>query len=239
LIRAEVRVSQRQFLLGCGVTGLALAACFMLILPPALAGVVGILAGIFGPITYLRRKHAARVAAFTAQLPDALELMMRGLRVGHPVSVTIRNVARTMPDPIGAEFRKLADQINHGDYLTEAFRDLADRMGQEDMDYLSVSLSIQHGTGGNLAEMLGTLSKVIRDRIMMRRRVKAISAEGRISAMLLSCLPVLIYVATTLSAPTYYGDVMDSPYFMPIAGTIVALVVSNALALYKLTNFRM
>lgn len=237
LKQAELQMTPARFLTACGAAALAIALCAIAFVPPLVALALGAVLGVFGPVTYLRQKHTRRVEAFTMQLPDALELMMRGLRVGHPVSVTISNVVRTMPDPIGAEFRKLGEQINHGEYLTEAFKDLADRMGQEDMDYLSVSLSIQHGTGGNLAEMLGTLSKVIRDRIMMRRRVKAISAEGRISALLLSSLPVVIYIATSLSAPNYYGDVMDNPYFMPIAGVIIALVVANALALRKLVNF--
>lgn len=186
----------------------------------------------------LKARHQKRVEAMTSQLPDALDLITRGLRVGHPVSATIANVGRTMADPIGAEFRILGEQISHGDYLSDAFNDLAARYDQEDVEYLAVAISIQHGTGGNLAEILATLSKVIRDRIIMRRKIRAISSEGRASAYILSALPVMIYFATSFTAPDYYSGVSDDPMFRPIAFTIVALVVGNFLALRKLVSFQ-
>ncbi|SFE11246.1 tight adherence protein B [Sulfitobacter brevis] len=198
----------------------------------------GIVLACLGVRQVLMARHNKRVDALTQQLPDALDLMMRGLRVGHPVNATIANVGRTMADPIGAEFRILAQQVSHGDYLTDAFTDFAERVGREDVEYLAVSINIQHGTGGNLAEMLSTLSTVVRDRILMRRRVRAISSEGRISAYLLSSLPVVIYLATTITAPSYYADVSDDPLFKPIAFAIVALVVGNFLALRKLVSFQ-
>lgn len=205
------------------------------------SGVVAIgLGGLvaLAPVAILRARHAKRVEAFALQLPDALDLMMRGLRIGHPISATIANVGRTMPDPIGAEFRIIAQKIDHGDFLTNAFSDLAQSLNQEDMHYLAVSIRIQHGTGGNLADMLGTLSKVIRSRIMLRRRVRALSSEGRISSLLLSSLPLVIYAGTSFLAPDYYGAVQDSPMFLPIACVIVALVVGNFVILRRLVNFQ-
>ncbi|TMM54627.1 type II secretion system F family protein [Sulfitobacter sabulilitoris] len=237
LMQAGLYLSPTMVLLGCAVLTLVLAAPALVLAGlPGLAGAVAMGFGL--PLMIIDARRKKRVETFANQLPDALDLMQRGLRVGHPVSVTIGSVGKTMPDPIGQEFRMLSDQITAGDYLTDAFNDLANRMKQEDMDYLSVSISIQHGTGGNLADMLGVLSKVIRDRIMMRRRVKAISSEGRISALLLSALPVGIYVTTSFTAPDYYGGVSDDPLFRPIAVIIVLLVVGNALALRKLVNFK-
>jgi len=235
---AGFSVSPRGFVIGC----LALAALSggfaSLILSPLMGLPIGFAAGIVLPNAVVGARVKKRTAALVDQLPDALDLMMRGLRVGHPVSVTIGNVARTMPDPIGAEFRKVAEQVAHGDYLTAAFADLAARVQLEDMDYLSASLTVHYGTGGNLADMLGTLSKVIRDRITMRRRIRAISSEGRMSALILSALPVLIYMTTKVTAPSYYGGVSDDPLLMPIAVVIVGLVVGNGIALSKLSNFR-
>lgn len=223
-------------LTACGA--LAAAALLSFQLPVFAALPAGAALSGFGAISILKARHRRRVDALTQQLPDALELMMRGLRVGHPISATIANVGRTMADPVGAEFRLLAEQVRHGDYLTDAFKDFADRVGQEDVEYLAVSISIQHGTGGNLAGMLETLSKVVRDRIVMRRRIKAISSEGRISAWLLSALPVVIYLATSITAPDYYGGVSGDPLFKPIAAAIVALVIANFLALRKLVSFQ-
>ncbi|MGJ8546046.1 MAG: type II secretion system F family protein [Sulfitobacter sp.] len=237
LRRAGLDGKAMHILVATLLGGLVLAILFGFYLPPLMALPLGLITGFFLTHSLIKARHQKRVDALTQQLPDALDLMMRGLRVGHPVNATIANVARTMPDPIGAEFRILSDQIAHGDYLTDAFNDLAERVGQEDVDYLAVSINIQHGTGGNLAEMLGTLSKVVRDRIIMRRRIKAISSEGRMSAWVLSSLPLLIYVATSVTNPDYYGGVSDDPMFLPIVCVIVALVVANFLTMRKLVTF--
>ncbi|WP_372835286.1 type II secretion system F family protein [Puniceibacterium confluentis] len=236
--RAGVQMSGNAFLVLCAVATIGLGGIAGLAFGPLFGVALGPGLGLLAPVAVLRARHARRVATFAQQLPDALDLMMRGLRVGHPISATISNVGRTMADPIGAEFRTMATQISHGDYLADAFQDLAQRMQQEDMDYLAVSISIQHGTGGNLADMLSTLSRVIRQRIMLRRRVKALSSEGRISAMLLSSLPVIIYGATSILAPDYYGAVQDHPMFMPIGFVIVGLVLANFLVLRHLVNFQ-
>lgn len=214
------------------------SVALLVLMNSLLAVVLGIIFGVFGTIAYLKSLHQKRMVALTAQLPDALDLMMRGLKVGHPVGATVANVGRTMSDPIGREFRILSEQISHGDFLTDAFADMAVRSGQEDVEYLSVAISIQHGSGGNLADVLGTLSKVVRERIVMRRRVRAISSEGRLSAYLLSALPVLIFLSTSISSPGYYTDVSDDPAFMPIAIIIVLLVLGNFFALRKLVTFK-
>lgn len=236
--RAGFEGKEALILIALAVLALLLGFALSLRLSALVAYPAGALTALLMVKSFLQKRHAKRVDALTHQLPDALDLMMRGLRIGHPVSATISNVGRTMPDPIGAEFRQLAEQISHGDYLTDAFTDFADRVGQEDVEYLAVSIRIQHGTGGNLADMLGTLSKVVRDRIVMRRRVRAISSEGRMSAYVLSALPVLIYVITSYTAPDYYGAISDDPMYQPIALIIIALVVANFLALRKLVTFK-
>ncbi|SFN50103.1 tight adherence protein B [Roseovarius lutimaris] len=235
---ADMEGKETAILLSMIFLGLLATLSLMLLINLVLAVALGALIGLFGTIAYLKHKHQKRITALTRQLPDALELMMRGLRVGHPVGATVDNVGRTMSDPIGREFRILSEQIRHGDYLTDAFADLANRVGQEDVEYLSVAISIQHGSGGNLADVLGTLSKVVRERIVMRRRVRAISSEGRLSAYLLSALPVLIFFSITISSPGYYTDVSDAPVFIPIAVTIVLLVVGNFFALRWLVTFK-
>ncbi len=222
----------------CGSAGFLFGAVLSIILHAGVAFPLGILASAMMTRSFLKARHQRRVNALVQQLPDALDLMMRGLRVGHPVNATIANVGRSMPDPIGAEFRQLGEQIAHGDFLVDAFKDFGERVGQEDVEYLAVAVSIQHGTGGNLAEMLGTLSQVVRDRIVMRRRIMALSSEGRLSATLLSAMPVVIYLATSITAPEYYSGVSDDPMFRPLAWAIVLLVIGNYLALRKLVSFK-
>lgn len=178
------------------------------------------------------------MTAMTHQLPDALDLMARGLIVGHPLNTTIASVATDMQDPIGTEFGVMVDQISYGDDLVDSFVDFADRTDLEDVQYLAISVAIQAGTGGNLAQVLSTLAKVIRDRITMRKRIQAISSEGRLTSNFLSLLPVAILTFTMVTTPDYYGGVSGDPLFRPIAITVVVLMVVNYFAMRRLVNFK-
>jgi len=205
---------------------------------PLIAIAIALVVGVVAPVAYINIRRTRRVEAFAVQLPDALDQMKRGLAVGHPVNTTIRAVATSMKDPVASEFQRMADQVVYGDTLPDAVDDMARRMDVEDAYYLAASIRIQHGTGGNLGAMLGTLSTVIRSRFAMRRRIKAVSSEGRISALLLSCLPFLMFGGTLITAPDYYSSVSDDPKFYPMCAMIVFFVVGNGLILRKLVNFR-
>ncbi|MDI3334889.1 type II secretion system F family protein [Defluviimonas aestuarii] len=202
------------------------------------AALVGLIVSILAPITWLRFLRNKRMDTLVRQLPDALDLMSRGLRVGHPLNTTIAAVAKDMRDPIATEFGVMVDQVSFGDDLVDAVMDFAERTELEDARYLAVSVAIQHGTGGNLADVLSTLSKVIRDRMSMRKRIKAISAEGRLTSYFLSFLPFLIFGAMSATSPDYYIGVMDNPMFRPMAIVVVGLVIANFVVMQRLVNFR-
>ena len=172
------------------------------------------------------------------QLPDALDLMARGLKVGHPLNTTLNSVATEMQDPIGSEFGVVVDQVSFGDDLSEAFRDFAYRIDQEDVHYLSTAIAIQHGTGGDLARVLNVLSRTIRDRLNMRKKIKALTAEGRLTAAFLSIIPVFIFVSMQILTPSYYGSIANEPEAVPLGVAIVVLALLNAIILRKLVNFR-
>ncbi len=222
----------------CGVlaTVIAAAASFALTIPQAVA--VGFVLGLFLPIALIRSRSKARVDALTKLLPEALDLMARGLRVGHPLNTSIAAVAEEMPDPIGTEFGLVADQVSFGEDLVDAFTEFAERIDTEDVHYLCASIGIQHGTGGDLARVLEVLSKVIRNRIAMRRRIQAISAEGRMSAYFLSALPIVIFGGTSIMTPTYYSEVYNDPLFAPMAVLVVGFTLMNAIILTRLVKFR-
>ncbi|WP_051927408.1 type II secretion system F family protein [Ruegeria halocynthiae] len=208
------------------------------VLAPELALVLsGVLAMVL-PLMVLIAMKAARSNKLTKQLPDALDLMARGLKVGHPVAVTVGNVATDLPDPIGSEFGIIQDQINYGDDVATAFQDFAKRVGTEDANYLAVSIGIQHGTGGNLARVLGILSQVIRDRQIMQKKIKAISAEGRLSGSILTILPIIIGLSIEISTPSFYGDVRSDPLFPFFAYVIIGLMVAQGLILRQLVKFK-
>lgn len=220
--------------------GLTLASGLVLSLRlnPTLAVAIALFLGLVLPVFVVRRKRDKRLKTLVAQLPDALDLMARGLRVGHPLNATISAVARDMIDPVASEFGIMEDQIAYGDDLVSAFRDFADRIGVEDVAYLATGVAIQNGTGGDLARILGTLAKVIRGRITMRKRILAISSEGRMTAVFMSLLPVFIFGMTSITSPTYYMGVSEDPLFRPIAIAVVVLVVGNYLAMRRLVAFR-
>lgn len=238
LVQAGVSVRPFWVFLCMALIGMVAYAATTRFVPPGMA--VGSSAGIaIGlPLLVLMQMKRDRVKKLNAQLPDALDLMSRGLKVGHPVAVTVGKVATDMPDPIGSEFGIIADQINFGDDLGTAFHDFAKRAATEDARYLAVAISIQHGTGGNLSRILNVLSQVIRDRHMMQKKIRAVSAEGRLSAVILTCLPVLIYLSIEFTTPTFYGDVRGDPRFQYFATAIISLVVLQGLILNRLVKFK-
>ena len=146
------------------------------------------------PLLLLRRARNKRIKKFAGQLPDALDMIVRSLRAGHPTTVAIALVAREMPDPLGTEFGIVSDEITFGLSLEQAVRKLSQRVGFEGLHLLSVSLSIQAKTGGNLTEILSNLSSVLRERQKLRLKIRALSAEGRMSAWIISLFPVVMLV---------------------------------------------
>lgn len=236
--QAGLAAGPSRFLLLCAALSLVFVTVASVFLPVLQAIVLGGSLGLAGPMAVLNVMRNRRLDRLTILLPDALDQMARGLRVGHPLNTSIANVAREMPDPIGTEFGLIADQISYGDDLVDAVQEFAQRVDLEDVHYLSASIAIQHGTGGDLASIVDTLSKVVRDRISLRRKVKAISAEGRLTAYFLTAVPFLIFGMNMVSNPGYYAGVMDDPIFPKMAVAIVVLVIANAVILRKLANIR-
>jgi tight adherence protein B len=238
LRQAGVGMSSGAFLTTSFVGFVVAAVVFAQIIGLIAAVLAAFLLCMLLPIMAVRLQRNQRIDDLVRQLPDALDMMARGLRVGHPLSASLQTVASEMPDPIGTEFGLVVDQVSFGDELVDAFNEFADRLNQEDVHYLATAIAIQHGTGGDLARLLSTLSKVIRDRLTMRRKVKAISAEGRLSAAILSVVPVIIFVGLNTMSPSYYGDIAEEPLAKPLIAVVVALVLLNAFILRRLVAFR-
>lgn len=238
LRQGGITMAPGAFLVTCFAAAVAIFVIGMQFMAPLNALALGFIVGLFLPILQVRMKRAERMNALVKQLPDALDLMARGLKVGHPLNTTLAAVANDMPDPVGSEFGIVVDQVSFGDNLTEAFRDFSARIDQEDVHYLATAIAIQHGTGGDLARVLNVLSRTIRDRLNMRKKIKALTAEGRLTAAFLSFIPVLIFVAMQILTPSYYGSIANEPEAVPLGIAIVTLSVLNALILRKLVNFR-
>lgn len=224
---------------------LILVACSLL-LTVMLAGAFGwifaallsTLSGIIAPIVMLQVRRSRRRVMLSKQLPDAIDLMVQSLRAGHPINPAFQIIAREMSDPISGELGIVADAISYGDDLTTAVDEMATRIGLEDFNYLAVAITIQHSTGGNLATVLESLAAVIRDRFAMERKIKALSAEGKITAIVVSMVPIAIAAFLHLTTPSYYADVADDPLFYPLLGIGLFLTAANALALRHQVKFQ-
>lgn len=202
------------------------------------ASVVALVGAVVLPYVALVALRARRQGKFGQQFPDAIDIIVRSLRAGHPVPVAISMVARELADPVGTEFGIVADEITYGADLETGMRNLAYRVGQEDLPLFVTAVAIQGATGGNLSEILENLSRVIRERFKMRRKVKALAAEGKFSALFLSCLPVAIFFMIRYVAPDFYGSVWK--FDMTKFGLAMAggwMVIGN-LVMYRMVNFR-
>ncbi|HUG60364.1 MAG TPA: type II secretion system F family protein [Methylomirabilota bacterium] len=220
-------------------TGIALAMTTALLRQSVLEAVAAMaVGGLLMPLLVLRFLRGRRRKLFGNQLPEAIELIVRSLKAGHPVPVAIGLVGRELADPIGTEFGIVADEVTYGSDLVSALRKMQGRVGQEDLPLFLTAVSIQATSGGNLREILQSLSDVIRQRIKMRRKIKAISAEGRISAYVLTAMPILLMVAIQFISPDYYGEVWGETLTqIGLAGAVGWLVMGN-LMMKKMISFR-
>lgn len=147
-------------------------------------------------------------------------------------------VGRELPDPIGTEFGITIDEMTYGLDMPRAMNNLADRVGVPDMSLLVTAVSLQSTSGGNLGEILTNLSQVLRDRFQLKRKVRALSAEGRFSAIGLGVLPVVIFVGVFVQNPNYYLDASNEPAFLPAVGGLIIWAVLGNIMMHKMVNFK-
>lgn len=200
--------------------------------------IVAVVVGYASLYLWLRDKAKKRIKLFEEQLPDALDLMVRSLRVGHPMTASIGIVAREMPDPLGTEFGLVADEATYGMNVNQALERVADRIPVADLRFLAVAMNIQATSGGNLAEVLEGLSRVIRARFKLFRKIKAITAEARWSGWFLSVFPVLALLMVQVVQPDYYDEVSDHPLFFPGTIAVFVLLVMNVIFMRIIVNIK-
>jgi tight adherence protein B len=226
-----------------GLSTLSLSALVALVLSLFLSHLwmalgVGLVVGSLSVVAYLAAVRRRRIDAFTAQLPDALNIIVRSLRIGHPLVSAIGLASREMRDPIAAELAMTAEEIAFGQDVTTAVVNLHGRVGQDDLLFFVTAVSVQSQTGGNLAEVLARLATLMRQRSTLQLKVKALSAEGRLSAWFLSAMPFILYGAVRLLSKDYFAELTGSPALVPaLVYGGVSLVVSN-FVIYRMVNFR-
>jgi tight adherence protein B len=221
--------------------GIALALALtaaMLGLPLRLALLAWVPLALVLPVMVLRFLRKRRHKIFGIQLPEALELITRSLKAGHPVPVAIAMVAREMPDPIGTEFGLVADEVTYGSDLVSALHSMYQRVGHEDLPLFVTAVSIQSSSGGNLREILDGLSTVIRERGKLKRKVRSISTEGRMSAYILTAVPALLGTGILVLMPQFYRDVWHEPMTWYLLAASVGWLILGNVMMFKMASFK-
>ncbi|WP_295311128.1 type II secretion system F family protein [Roseobacter sp.] len=194
--------------------------------------------GVGGVYYWVSSKANKRLSMIEEQLPDAVELMVRSLRVGHPFSSAVQIVSKEIQDPLASEFGMIADEAAYGRDVGDALKEMAERLDMQDLRFLAVAVTIQQTSGGNLAEILAGLAKVIRARFRLFRRVKAITAEAKWSGKFLSGFPVAALIIINVTDPGYYDNVRDHPYFIPACFFVGIMLTVNLVVMRVLTNIK-
>lgn len=208
-------------------------------LRPLPVSIIAACAGVFLPFPYLFYKRKQRKNRFEAQFPDALDLMGYALKAGHSVMGSFKMVAEEMADPVGEEFNRIVDEINFGKDLDSTLRNFARRIDSPELKFFVTSVIIQRETGGNLVDLLVRISEVIRKKFRFREKVKTVTGEAKLSAIILLALPFVAGAAILLLNPEYITVLFDDPigpYLMAIAVTMMSI---GTFIMYKLTQLDM
>ncbi len=239
LARAGFEVPLGRYLAVCVIVGLVTVALgLMFDIAPFLAIVfIGLIAGIALPHMVVGTLGTRRQNKFIELFPDAIDLMVRGLKSGLPINESIKTAGEEVPDPVGQELRRVTDAVRMGTKLEEALWDTSQRLDLQDFKFFTVSLAIQSETGGNLSETLGNLSNVLRGRRQLKLKVKAMSSEAKASAYIIGSLPFVVGTLIYLMNPDYISTLFTDPRgnMMLALGGLMFLV--GGAIMYKMVKF--
>ena len=220
-----------------GVLAVIMILLMMRGAPFFLAMMVGLFCGIGGPHFVIGKMIKRRINKFNSNFPDAIELMVRGLRSGLPITETLGIVAGEIPGPVGIEFRMVSDKMKIGRTMEAALQDTADRLGTPDFQFFVITLAIQRETGGNLAETLSNLADVLRKRAQMKLKIRAMSSESKASAYIVGSLPFVVFTLVWMINPNYMqGFFTDQRLMVAGIGGMVWMAIGG-LIMAKMVNF--
>ncbi|MFM0117218.1 type II secretion system F family protein [Paraburkholderia sp. RL18-101-BIB-B] len=217
----------------CGLAGAF--AGFVLHVPAPVMSVLAVVACLL-PVTILRRNRTKRVLQLERQLPDAADLIARALRAGHSFPAALGMVGEELPEPLGGEFALVFDEINYGVSMNDALLNMVSRVPVEDLRYFVIAVLIQREAGGNLAEILGSIAGIIRERLKLLGKVRVLSAEGRLSAWVLGVLPFAILGLLTVLNPGYISVFWTDPAGVQLAGVAITMMLFGILWMRKVVR---
>ncbi|AGU48735.1 putative type 2 secretion system protein [Variovorax paradoxus B4] len=239
ILQAGLEWTVSHVLLACALSGvLAFFAMVSLANQPAWIALLAGVAGAAVPLLYLNHRRSRRLAHLERQLPDALDLVTRALRAGHSFASSVQMIGEEMPDPVASEFRMVADEVNFGVSLQQALTNLSERVPLTDLRYFVVSVLIQRDSGGNLTEVLGNLSRLIRDRLKLLARVRVLSSEGRLSAWILGLMPFALAALMNIFNSEFMSPLWTDPIGQTVVKYMLALMVVGVVILRKIVKIR-
>lgn len=239
LLQANLNWTVANLVLGCAAcaaTGYLVVTA--LLHQPFMAGAMVAAGAAILPLAYVRHRRARRLAKLEQQLPDALDLLGRALRAGHAFGTGLQMIGDEMAEPIAGEFRMVHDEVNFGVSLDQALSNLSIRVPITDLRYFVVAVLIQRESGGNLTEVLSNLSRLIRQRLKLLWHVRVLSAEGRMSAWLLSLLPFAIGGFLNLFNPEFMAPLWTDPLGQSIVRGMLVSMALGVLVLRKIIHIR-
>lgn len=232
--KAGLEQSINGFLIGCSVLFFVLLIVLAKQINPILAFLLAALLTILLPRFYLKRKIKKRNEAFINMFPDAVDMIVRSVKSGHPLNTALRMIAENMDPPVRTEFQQLVDEIAFGRSTVDALVRMSHRVDEPDLHFFVVILSVQQETGGNLAEVLTNLSGIIRKRKQLRLKINALTSEGRATAYILGSLPFVVFGAIHLTTPDYLTPLFTESSGQMILAGALALVATAAFIVYNM-----
>jgi tight adherence protein B len=239
ILQAGLDWTVSRLLMSCAALGVIICMLIMtlahqsLLLSVTIGAVVACV-----PVLYVRRERHRRLTRLEQQLPEALDLITRALRSGHAFSSGLQMIGEEMAEPIASEFRIVNDEVNFGVSLQQALTNLSERVPITDLRYFVVSVLIQRDSGGNLTEVLGNLSHLIRERLKLYSKIKVLSSEGRLSAWVLGVMPFALAAMMNLVNPEFMAPLWSDPIGIAIIQYMLTLMAFGVFILRKIIKIR-
>lgn len=238
LARADLKFKVAEYFALVFISTVLVAFIGYLLQPYIASAVIGGIIGFFAPRFYVKRQQGIRLRKFNDQLGDMLNLMVNGLRAGYSVMQALESVSRELPAPISDEFRRVVQEMQIGIPMEKSLDNLLRRIPSEDLDFLVTAINVQREVGGNLAEILDSISFTIRERVRIKGEIRVMTSQVRTSGAILSMIPVFLSIALWFISPEYIGSFFDrGPTCGWLAvGTIVIMIVSGYFVMQKIAD---
>jgi len=243
LARADLKLKVVEYYALVFMSTIVTGFAAWLLQPIWISGVIGAIIGFFIPRFYVKRQQTVRLNKFNDQLSDMLNLMVNGLRAGYSTMQAMEAVSRELPSPISDEFRRLVQEMQIGISMEKGLDNLLRRIPSDDLDFVITAINVQREVGGNLSEILDTISFTIRERVRIKGEIRVMTASVRTSGAVLSLIPVFLSLALWFVSPEYIGTFFDESANLPqpLCGiiavvTIVTMIASGYFVMMKIAD---